>query len=66
MIAPRELGSMLARDAKKPQRDDDALRLPAAKKWLAGLVRLERTTIDLEGRCSIQLSYSPISRYSTR
>ena len=29
-------------------------------------MRLERTTIDLEGRCSIQLSYSPISAYSTR
>ncbi len=29
---------------------------------LAGLVRLERTANDLEGRCSIQLSYSPIRR----
>ena len=34
------------------------LKLPG--KRLAGLARFERATIDLEGRCSIQLSYSPI------
>ena len=41
---------------KKTRHSQSEYRVPL----LAGLVRLERTTNDLEGRCSIQLSYSPL------